>query len=457
MAQDQNNQTKTAGSTIAGRENAATKAQDMRERMASRKATNERRNASENAGRVTANEIDAFCKADLRDFIIAEGATYTEDDKQGRNAKLGTEFTLRYKGGGQVVVTQTDKGGWIFMNRDGSAKGTIVDYYKWRNGAGHGEALHKLRAFFGTDAGKALSSTSYKPVVKLTFRQELDRALAVVFDPDRFADIRKKWNTSKAIVKGAYSKYLTSRKIDEDTQLRYADHFRFESRFTDNPNGIQIAMRDVDGNLTGIIRKGDVSSVAAKSEPRCTMMGDTTNPTIIYQAETIFDSLSKWQIDGKPNGELHMATAGSMSWEARADIFAVAQKFPDAKWVFVGQNDSVSKANEEIFMKIMAEANPNAKIEISRPPEQFKDWNDAARGIEKAEVKPKSIIMTEPFPKPLPKPTQTPIAVTEDEAEAIAKREEARQRRKAAWEGQKTEGQEDGPTPQHQPKGPSMG
>lgn len=106
--------------------------------------------------------------------------------------------------------------------------------------------------------------------------------------------------------------------------------------------------------------------------------------------------MSLYQKDGRPEGSLILAKAGSAPERGLAQVYKVAKENPNAQWYWVGQNDDLNpktgmradEVNETKVREAIAEGNPSAKIETRRLPEEFNDWNDELRGIERRKSAP---------------------------------------------------------------------
>ncbi|MBY3314745.1 MobF family relaxase [Rhizobium laguerreae] len=388
--------------------------------------------------RVAKEEIAYMVRQDLRQLMLNDGATPDKKYKQGRETTSGgVEYSLIQANGEKTVVTRWKSGSWSFFNRGDQKSGDVVAYVKWRDGSEHGQALHKLRDYYGTlqnrvnTADLSPDSGSHKEV---PLQDRLTELADKPYDAKKFDDPRGRWDAlgvRKTDLLGnttggtGMPGYAIARGLERETLEPFANDIRLEgSKSFDGKNdrGIAIMMRDHNLNFTGFYRKGPSQKgelgIQWGSEHHATFMGNTVNPKRILAGETPFDCWSQWQMDGRPDaGRVAVSvTPGSYSHNAMADWMMHAKKHPDAEWHYCIQNDDPNaktgiRANDvhrQRFEEAVLAGNPNAKIVYHKPDEAFKDWNDQLRNIPKASLK-KDDVAKKPEPR-VEERRQQPVA-----------------------------------------------
>jgi hypothetical protein len=198
-----------------------------------------------------------------------------------------------------------------------------------------------------------------------------------------------------------------ARGIRKEVLERFRADIRTERQGSQNEGGACFAHRDETGAITGFQRKGPRRGEGEKrsfsfwstgGQKAITRMGDNENPAVIYVGEGSIDLLSKYQADGMPPRALLCATDGATSTYAMEELAKLAARHPKARIVMAFDNDETkTKVNphtgevrvERPAGEVLAEKaeaairakNPEAIIEREFPPPEFKDWNDAIRGI----------------------------------------------------------------------------
>ena len=340
---------------------------------------------------ITPDERDQMVRVNLLDYVQRQGATLVDPKKtDGRKGARGIEYELRWPEGGKFVVTHTTDGPWRFWNRDDSAKGFIWDLSSWRDGGRPIDAQHRLRDELGIRRGQNASS-AYSPMPRAVekplreqFRERVQQAIAHGASGG-FAAVRQKWS---GLVQGM-SAYLIERGITADTQTRFASELRNERPGSrTNPGGFCVAHRDANGELIGYERKGPqqsadraASGFASGGSRGLAMMGETTAPQTILVAEASIDGLSAYQARGSQPGTLVVSFGGTPSNLGFAQLHHLAEKHPTAAVHVAVDNDFEGKGYFAKVERVVREARGSgAEVVDARPPETYKDWNDAIRG-----------------------------------------------------------------------------
>ncbi len=348
------------------------------------------------------DESDAMVKEDLRDYMLRNGASYSKDVRnaaQGRAAtgkySGGTEYSLTFGKGQGCVVTQAPGGYWVFFMRDDSARGDIRHFVMWRDGGDFKSANDTLREELGLRS-KELSHSSYskEPKVEETRIQRHERLLAereaiAKEEPSKFQRM-KEWLQSSTV---GLSVYALKRGITEFTQQKLGwFHNEPEGRGpqkAQNPGGIMFPMVDHQGELTGLGRKGPPTPItngksfgfsAEDSEKHLWRAGELVNPEVIFTGEAALDVSALYQEQSHPDNAMVTATLGNMGESIEADYYQLAKMYPNAKWIWAGQNDEANARGvkpadviQEKAFKAIRDGNPNADIKAYHP-ELSKDW-----------------------------------------------------------------------------------
>ncbi|TBE73863.1 hypothetical protein ELG97_37170 [Rhizobium leguminosarum] len=403
---------------------AATPAEMMEQRVAKNGFAVDKKEEPVNreSNRLSKAEVAELGEQNLFDYMLANGGTKKSKD------------TVTFGSGLNFIVKQWGGGNWTFFTRfDREIKGGIINFKMWLSGMNYGDAAHALRQEFGTK-GKDYSSYQPKPAAaEKTFREKVYGEIKPIV-ADKLDKVRGMWSSAMQIGKDAINNYLTQRGFTDETQARLKEHLRFEDpsrkEYRDgawvlnrNPHGVQIAQRNENGEVTGVTRKGpkqadgkSFSESAANSQRDLMRFTNPANPASIVVGEAAFDVMTIFQKEGYPADVLFLATAGAPSYRDQASLIELAEKYPNAKWRIIAQNDDASLALEEIFMKAIREGNPKAEIAIDKPKAEYKDFNDELRGIKKS-VAPSIVGPRRP---PMPS-TGNSYAAAKARAEAEAK------------------------------------
>ncbi|WP_085034899.1 MobF family relaxase [Ensifer aridi] len=400
---------------------AKTKAEEDRDRMEAIAVDNHVRkqpkpkNAPIYPPMISDAEKAKFASENLHDYFLKEGAEPSPDKyvKKGspitlKNGEKGTCWELRWGKGAGVVVTEKSNGEWVWMNRDRSDAGTLVSYVMKRDGVDAVGAWRKLRDELNTihlaDPTARPDTTKKaepKPVLpELTPKEFFEKTLSTASDAyDKLKLANIKLFVSDTVQ--GFSQYLMDRAIPARVQDYFKKSIRLEperdfsrdylSRVPNrNRDGVTFLMTDPhDPELvTGVVRKGPrdwknpdktYSRVASDSQKNLVLMtGDVVRPEVIYIGENQIDPMSLWTRDGEKKNAWLASSAGQFGDLELSGVYKLAKENPQAKWVFVGQNDKNSALMEAEIAKAITTGNENAEIIVRRPPPIFKDWNEVA-------------------------------------------------------------------------------
>jgi conjugative relaxase-like TrwC/TraI family protein len=363
-------------------EKAAAQAEELRRRMEERSKVQQR--IAGMRGLSPQAELEAFAREiDLPAFLESRGYRVTKSWNGGRTMENGdSKIQVAHKGGR-----------WVWTTPNGAESGTIVSYMQKVERHGNlGEVRKTLRAWMGESAARE-QKEHIAPSVKAPATTTYD-----------LSKVRRWW----ARLDEQPNVWLQeARGIRKEVLERFRADIRTERQGSQNEGGACFAHRDETGAITGFQRKGPRRGEGEKrsfsfwstgGQKAITRMGDNENPAVIYVGEGSIDLLSKYQADGMPPRALLCATDGATSTYAMEELAKLAARHPKARIVMAFDNDETkTKVNphtgevrvERPAGEVLAEKaeaairakNPEAIIEREFPPPEFKDWNDAIRGI----------------------------------------------------------------------------
>lgn len=323
-------------------------------------------------GRITEQERDQMVRTNLIDFARDKlGAKIIETWSGGNGAKVQI-------GDEKIAITKRNIWNWTVANNDRDS-GVIWGLVAKVLNKSTVEAMHWLRQELRTWTPSARPDP---------LRDRLARPAAGT--EEALADVRRRWQRMTETL----SAYLTRRGIEADTWKGVKADVRAESNHprASNPGGVAFAHRDASGAIIGYARRGGPSEgqswkgFSAGGTPALWQSGERNNPSRIVITESAIDTLSKWQIERRPGGVLLTATDGNPGGVALDTVKELARRHPEATWQIAVDNGADGDRFAARIRTAIEEANPAARIEDSRPPAEFKDWNDKLRGRTIAQV-----------------------------------------------------------------------
>lgn len=194
-------------------------------------------------------------------------------------------------------------------------------------------------------------------------------------------------NWSKAESKN--SSYLRGEGISRETQMQFRDDIRVEGADGIdgyNKQGVMIAMRDKDGEMTGYMRYGmekDVTTAREFRRPHTVAsndlirLGNQENLDRLYAGQSAIDVLKVYEHDGRPERSMIAVAEGGFNDQQKAALMEIVQRnpqaaihyVPDATKTFSEKETRAALANAQKAQAAIVEANPEAKIEERRVPE----------------------------------------------------------------------------------------
>ncbi|UXT53271.1 AAA family ATPase (plasmid) [Agrobacterium tumefaciens] len=398
------------------------------------------------------NEKDVILRTNLADYMSRNGLSFTRDkqgvsvaDKSGGTAVRYTMTSDPSKKGAKYYVFEKSNGTWAYWQvGDRANKGDIRNFVMNHKGTDFVEACKRLRDEFGTHNLMERRDVVAKQIAdakpKETTREFYDRLLTT--EVKAAEHITRYWNNAET--KG--SRYLAERGLTLETQKHYQAAFRCEGKKPydhdkefSNKGGIMLAMRTLQMEVVGIVRKGwelmqnDKNELVAfnrnvkGSQRHLIMGGEFKDPKVIMFGEAFIDLPSYAQKKGIVEGSLACAFAGTASDQSLAQVYQLAKENPDARLIWVGQNDEADRANEMMARAAIKEANPNAVLEVERPAEIYKDWNDDIRDKQIVASKPEDVFINNPVLKgKVEKPEETVAKKETDQAKQEPSRSNVR-------------------------------
>lgn len=368
------------------------------EELATRIETN-RKHPAPAPKRITEDEWNDFARRDLAAYVEAHGFQAEGQWMRARDRAMDYRMYHQPGGGGKISVSRWHDGTWGFFKADGTAKGRIWNFEAWRTGKAVGSAAHALRAYFRTQPATPAPVAATRPVeqgatpaatglkgIADRQREEADQKAQHAYLMGR---IRRNWHQMADTV----NTYLVkARGIAPAILERFRADIRTERAGKYSVEGVAcFAHRDLSGAIVGYERKGEgwqdggrraFSQMAAGSDKRFTMMGDTQAPRRIYVAESSVDGLSIYQHDRQPERALIVSPYGNPSGVALAQFRELVAQHPGAEVHIAMDNDADGRRFAELFEdEVKAARGPDASVVDRRPGEQFKDWNDQVRGV----------------------------------------------------------------------------
>lgn len=251
--------------------------------------------------------------------------------------------------------------------------------------------------------------------------------------PPKPEKAREQWQKCSLFGEGG-RKYLEGRGISRDVLAEFSDDIRIGSS-PQRKNCVYFPHRDADkleiqmvsgkGPREHMLDISGFSNFTVSCQKHLAVLGDTTAPKVIYIAENPIDAMSFLSGINDPNegNRLVLATDGSMHKVADEQIQKWANKFPDAQFVLLPDNDSAkvniirNPENGNVDVKItdapsdiwtqkilesISKSQSKSEPVIRNPSNQYKDWNDALMG-KVSEFKPEAKLKLERTVKQLNK------------------------------------------------------
>lgn len=346
---------------------------------------------AERRGLITKEERDEMVRRDLIDIGRDLLGGKVED-------KWPTGVHMSFAGEKQLIaIGQRKDGLWRWTTKNQSETGVVWGLVSKLLGMSTIEAMHWLRDRLKT----------YVPTPRVDpIKSAQKRATAT--DADDLATMRLRWQKLEKAPISSFA--VKERGLEPATIAAVRADVRSEWDLPNstNPGGIAFAHRNAGGELISYARRGtrkDGSSFKGWTTGTAGALwqaGDKVSPTRIIISESAIDTLSKWQIEGRPGRVLLASTDGTPSEAGLAVAQELARRHPEAVWdISIDNGDDGARYGRRIA-EAVREANPAAKIKDGRPAQAYKDWNDQLRNITieqaakvKAEAKAKARLEAE--------------------------------------------------------------
>ncbi len=291
-------------------------------------------------------ELDEMKRVNIADYAASQGY------RLNRAKSSRSVVCMDHPNGDRVVIGRDEKSGHsVYYNfRDDQDNGTLVDFIQRRQTKSLGQVRQELRPWIGKGAQE---------------RPEVER------QPDP-VPVKK----DRMLVAAAFAKcslvtdrheYLESRGVDPDILDRFKGRV-----FTDRRGNAIFPHYDQAG-VSGFEAKNEGFTGFSKGgEKGLWLGGETKAPARIVVTEAAIDALSHYQLHQADNEKtLYVSTSGAMSPEAKANLKATLDRYPEAEVVAGFDNDQDGTKYADELNEMAGERGASREL-----PECGKDWNE---------------------------------------------------------------------------------